>query len=160
MAPSWPHVVPCWAKLASSWTQVGPKLAPSWHMLAQVGPCWAKLAPSWSQVGPKLAPSWHMLAQVGPSWCLHWPPFVPPAKVSTKALPLRVSFQSLWLFHSSASVWFVCAKVLPLVALFLSSCFLLVGLSCYLLLVHMHEGPLVYIYTYKPSTTQFTLLPT
>ena len=161
--PKLAQVAPRWPKLAPSGPQVGPKLAPCWPMLGQaglkLGPCWpqvgpklAHVGPSWSklaQVSPKLAPSWPQvdpkLTHVGSSWSKLVSPLassVPPAKVSTKALPLRVSFQSFWLFHSSASVWFVCAKVLPLVPLFLSSCFLLVCLSCYLLLVHMHEGPL------------------
>ena len=58
------------AHVGPSWPQVGPKLAPCWPMLAQVGPSWPKLA----QVGPKVGPSWPKLVprwpQVGPCWLM------------------------------------------------------------------------------------------
>ena len=83
------------AHVGPSWHQVGPKLAPSWPMLARVGPSWPKLAPSWPQDGPKLAPSWPMLAPSEP----HDGPSskVSPrlAKVFTKALPLRPRFSQM-----------------------------------------------------------------
>ena len=123
VGPKLAHVGPCWPKLVHvgpSWLQVGPKLAPSWRMLApswlQVGP---KLVPSWAQVGPKLAhvgPLWSKLAQVGPKLAPRWPqagpcwPMLTPsephdgpsskvsprlAKVFTKALPLRPRFSQM-----------------------------------------------------------------
>ena len=111
-----PQVVPSCPKLVPSDPQLGPKLAPCWPMLAQVG---TKLAPSWPQVGPKLAhvgPSWSKLAQVGPKLAPRWPqagpcwPMLAPsephdgpsskvsprlAKVFTKALPLRPRFSQM-----------------------------------------------------------------
>ena len=36
-------------------------------------PSWAKLAPSWSQVGPKLASSWPQVGPWGQSWSHHGP---------------------------------------------------------------------------------------
>ena len=58
LAPSWLTLAQINPKLVTSWTQVGPKLAPSW----------LKLGPSWPQVGPKMAQvasGWPKLAQIG-----------------------------------------------------------------------------------------------
>ena len=113
------HVGSCWPMLAQvgpkfvqigwSWSQMNPKWVPSW---SHVGPSWAKLNSGWPKVGPKLAqagPSWPQvgpkLVQVGPCWLMlapSWPHDVPCpnvwprlAKVSTKALPLRLGFSKM-----------------------------------------------------------------
>ena len=81
VGPCWSKLAPSWHKVAQggpSWFQVSPKLRPTWP---HVGPCWAKLAPSWLQVGPKLAPSSSMLAQIqsfGPFRVLFWSPKASP----------------------------------------------------------------------------------
>ncbi len=127
VGPSWSKLAQVSPKLAPSWPQVGPKLAhvgPSWPNMGQTGP---KLVPSWPQVGPKLAhvgSSWSKLVSPLASLCspcqgvhegsaskdclstLLVVLFAPPHE-ATKALPLRIAFRPIWLFHSGASFWFV-----------------------------------------------------
>ena len=54
------------AHVGPSWPQVGPELAPSWRMLAQVAPSEPKLAPRWPQDAAKLAHVGSCWPEVGP----------------------------------------------------------------------------------------------
>ena len=107
------------AHVGPSWRQVGPKLAPSWPMLARVGPNQGKLAPRWPQAGP----CWPMLAPSEPHDGSSSKVSPRLAKVFTKALPLRPRFSQMstkalpqafrrLIFRSACSiVWFSNLKV-------------------------------------------------
>ena len=68
------------------WTQLGPKLAPSWLKL---GPSWLQLDSSWTHVGPKLAPIW---LKLGPGWAQLRVPKAAPGP--TQAIPETVPVAS------------------------------------------------------------------
>ena len=85
-----------------SWSELGPKLAPSWPKLgassAKLGPRCAMLAPSW----PMLGPSWANLGQLGlQSWIFEafWSIFKGCSNLYRFFNPFWIDFS--WFFDAS-----------------------------------------------------------